>query len=461
MNKLLLGLAVALVCSASGADGAIKRPGPRPALKARIEAGIERYGIVHWGLNTFTDREWGFGDENPQDLNPTDFSADQIVGACKEGGLQGLIIVAKHHDGFCLWPTKTTEHNITRSPFRNGKGDYVREMSEACRKYGLKFGVYVSPWDRNSAIYATDKYVTEVFQRQIRELLNGDYGEIFEMWFDGANGGDGYYGGARERRKIAKGYYRYPELIFPMVRELQPKICIFNEMDEADFRYCGNEQGIVCAESRSTGGHYDGDYKKYAGWRNTGVVNGCTFHPIEADFPLRKGWFYHEKERGTTKSAAYLMKLYLGCVGNATTLNIGIAPNKAGRLDDDDVKALNGFNDLLKLFFSHAAKDGEPFNVVVMQEDIAHGECVDEWRLLADDKEVLSGPSIGIKRIRVLDSPICPQKVQLLVGSEVGEIGRVTCRRYWVEPDLVKLVMSSTAKSGETDTAIWMSKDKK
>ena len=446
---------------------AFARPAPRPALAARLAEGPEIYGIVHWGLNTYTDREWGFGDEDPAMLDPGKFDADQIVGACKAGGLGGLIVVAKHHDGFCLWPTKTTDHNIRRSPFwtsgkEEGKGkgdegrDYVKEMSEACRRAGLKFGVYVSPWDRNNAAYGTEKYVTDVFQKQIRELVSGDYGEIFEMWFDGANGGDGWYGGANEKRKIPSGYYRYGTETFAMVRRLQPKVCIFNEMDEADSRFGGNALGLVDPDSRSTGGHYDGIWDNYKVWANTGIVGGSTFHPIEADFPLRRGWFYHESERGTTKSAAYLMKLYLSSVGNAATMNIGIAPNRDGRLDADDVKALKGFGDLLKIFFSREAKDGGPFNVVVLREDVSRGELVDDWELAVDGKAILSGKSIGVKRIRTLDSPVAG-KVELKVSSTSGEKpGKVSVARYFVDPELLKTVQSATTESGETDTARWM-----
>ena len=167
-------ICAALACAAAQGLSA-SRPVPRPALLERLRNGPELIGIVHWGLNTYTDREWGFGDEAPSLLNPAAFDASQIVGACKAGGIGGLVVVAKHHDGFCLWPTKTTEHNIAKSPFRGGKGDYVREMERACRKHGLKFGVYVSPWDRNSAHYGTEKYVA-LYHAQIKELLCGDYG---------------------------------------------------------------------------------------------------------------------------------------------------------------------------------------------------------------------------------------------------------------------------------------------
>ena len=431
-------IAAALCASAGSAAG---RPAPSPALAARLAEGPEIYGIVHWGLNTYTDREWGFGDEDPALLNPDKFDADQIVGACKAGGIGGLVIVAKHHDGFCLWPTKTTGHNISKSPFKGGKGDYVKEMEQACRRAGLKFGVYVSPWDRNNAAYGTDKYVTDVFQKQIRELLSGGYGEIFEMWFDGANGGDGWYGGAKEKRKIPSGYYRYDTETFAMVRRLQPKVCIFNEMDEADFRFGGNERGTVNPDSRSTIGHYDGIWNHYKLVANIGAVDGTTFHPIEADFPLRRGWFYHEKERGTTKSAAYLMKLYLSSVGNAATMNIGIAPNKSGRRN---------------ALFASEAKDGEPFNVVVMREDVSNGEQVDEWEFLADGKAVLRGKSIGWKRIRVLEAPCAANSREVRVLKDGGALKGVSFRLYNADPELVKTILNATGDDRETDTARWM-----
>ena len=487
-NRMFVAAAAALL-SASHSVLAVSIgswPVPKPALAERIAAGdCEVYGIVHWGLNTYTDREWGYGDEDPAMLNPAKFDADQIVGACKAGGLGGLIVVAKHHDGFCLWPTKTTEHNITKTPFWRGTGngqrgtgrDYVKEMERACRKAGLRFGVYVSPWDRHDADYASPKYV-EKYHAQIKELLSGDYGEIFEMWFDGANGGDGWYGGAKKRRNISGDYYRFPE-VFKFVRELQPKVCIFaGESDDSDFRWPGNERGVLDPNSGATictvGGYADGkygnpEYKKRIniGMRNCeGVEYTMFFRVCECDFPMRPGWFYHAKEKGKTKSGLYLLQRYLNTVGNGGTMNIGIAPNKDGLLDDEDVKALADFGKLKSAFFSKPVTNGL-CNVVVMSEDVVkYGETCDEWLLYESDKKMVygwridadkklaSGKNIGIKRIRTLDTPRSAEKLWLNVYGEAAEA--LPMKFYYVEPDFLKAVLSATTESGETDTAKWM-----
>ena len=493
IRKILLVVAVAALLSAAHTASALPidfapTPKPGPALAARIAAGdCEVYGIVHWGLNTYTDREWGFGDENPEMLAPAHFDADQIVGACKAGGLGGLIVVAKHHDGFCLWPTKTTEHNITKTPFWRGTGtgdrgtgrDYVKEMEQACRRAGLKFGVYVSPWDRHDADYAKPEYV-EKYHAQIKELLSGDYGEVFEMWFDGANGGDGWYGGAKERRRIGGDYYRFPE-VFKFVRALQPKVCIFaGESDDSDLRWPGNEKGELdpnsCATICTVGGFADGKYgnPEYGRCINRGMRNfeNTAGHPMffrvcECDFPMRPGWFYHAKERGKTKSAAYLMQRYLNTVGNGGTMNIGIAPNKDGRLDEEDVKALKGFKTLKDAFFARHIDEGGRANVVVMTEDVSHGELVDGWSLVQEKKKWLwgvetkllaEGRTIGIKRIRVLKEPVKTSEIKFRHGCPRDFFPgySLRCRYYYADPELVSLIESATTESGETDTAKWM-----
>ena len=179
--------------------------GPTPSPRQLAWMDIEYYGFVHYGLNTYTGKEWGYGDESPSLLALERFDADGIAREAKAAGMGGLVVVAKHHDGFCLWPTDTTSHNIRKSPYKGGKGDIVGEMAEACRRHGLKLGIYVSPWDRNYPEYGRDVY-KQVFINQVEEVLTR-YGDLFMMWFDGANGGDGYYGGARERRQIPKDYY--------------------------------------------------------------------------------------------------------------------------------------------------------------------------------------------------------------------------------------------------------------
>ncbi len=450
MKRMLICVAAAFVAAAC-MSGAL--PVPRPALLERINDGIEVYGIVHWGLNTYTDREWGFGDEDPKMLAPDAFDADQIVGACKAGGLQGLIIVAKHHDGFCLWPTKTTQHNITKSPFRGGKGDYVKEMSDACRRAGLRFGVYCSPWDRNSAHYAKPEYV-DIFHAQIRELLSGTYGDVFEMWFDGANGGDGYYGGAREKRRISADYYRFDD-VFAFVRELQPKICIFNENDGADYRWPCNETGHLAADSRATIRSYDPE--NYMTYGNRGDAEGTTFHPPECDFPLRKGWFYHEKEKGTVRCGEFLMQRYLETVGNGGTMNLGIAPDRHGRVADEDMAALRRFGELRKEFFAKEVTSGL-CNVVVLREDVARGERVVGWSLTGPKgDEIVSGGPLGIKRIRVLKTPVAAESLRLSCTFRPGEGGKVFAPKfYFVEPKTLNRVMNATTQNGETDTAQWM-----
>ena len=437
------------------------RPVPRSALAARLAEGPEVIGIVHWGLNTYTDREWGYGDEDPKRLAPDAFDADQIVAACKAGGLGGLVIVAKHHDGFCLWPTKTTGHNISKAPFRNGKGDYVKEMSDACRRAGLKFGVYCSPWDRNAADYGSPSYV-EKYHAQVKELLDGRYGEVFEMWFDGANGGDGYYGGAREKRRIPYGYYRFDE-VFAFVRAFQPGVCIFaGEEDSSDFRWPGNERGILDPDSRATcdgvfglvpqpDGHLGYGNPGYAAQINTGSPTGTFFRVCESDFPLRPGWFYHAKERGQTKNAAYLMQRYLNTVGNGGTMNLGVAPDRRGRLDDEDVRALKGFGDLRRAFFARPVTSGLA-NVVVLREDIAKGERITGWTVTADGRPLASGKVVGNKRIRILPETVDVSRIR--VAAEGGELKSV--EYYRADPELVKLVRDATTESGETDTAKWM-----
>jgi alpha-L-fucosidase len=305
-------------------------PSPRQLAWQRMEANA----FVHFTVDTFTDREWGYGDEQPAVFNPTDFSADQIVGAVKAAGVKGVIITAKHHDGFCLWPTAYTEHGIKNSPFRGGKGDIVGEMAAAARRVGLKFGVYLSPWDRNRADYGTAAYV-QVYRAQLTELLTW-YGPISEVWFDGANGGDGYYAGARETRHIdADTYYDWPTTV-ALVRRLQPGAVTFGPDQASDIRWVGNEEGVAgdpCWATMDTG-----PYTQAKG--NSGVRGGAIWWPAEVDVSIRPGWFWHADENGAVKSPAQLEKLYFQSVGRGANLLLNVPPDRRGRINEIDAASL-------------------------------------------------------------------------------------------------------------------------
>jgi len=236
-DRIILHLVGALVCGllisarAGAVDESVTPPrphGPVPSARQLRWHELETYAFLHFSVNTFTDKEWGYGDESPTVFQPTAFDAEQIVTSLQAGGLKGAILTCKHHDGFCIWPSKYTEHSVKNSPWKGGKGDVVKEISAACRRHGLKFGVYLSPWDRNHKDYGRPKYIT-YYRNQLRELLT-EYGPIFEVWFDGANGGDGYYGGDRTTRRIDPRTYYDWENTWKLVRELQPEACMFSDI---------------------------------------------------------------------------------------------------------------------------------------------------------------------------------------------------------------------------------------
>ena len=312
---------------------------------------LEFYGFLHFTVNTFTDQEWGYGDENPAVFNPTNFDADQIVQTAAAAGMKALILTCKHHDGFCLWPTKYTDHSVKNSLWEEGHGDVVKDISEACHKYGLKFGVYLSPWDRNRADYGTPEYIT-YYRNQIRELL-ANYGPIFEIWFDGANGGDGYYGGAKEKRVIdRKSYYDWPET-WSIVRELQPDACLFSD-GGPDVRWVGNEKGEAgepCWATLNAAEFAPGeaDEKRL----NRGDRPGTHWLPAECDVSIRPGWFYHANEDDKVRSPQNLMDLYFKSVGRGANLLLNVPPDRNGQIHPTDVRALLGFRRLMDETFDH------------------------------------------------------------------------------------------------------------
>ncbi len=330
--------------------------GPVPNAQQLHWQDVEFYAFIHFTINTFTDKEWGFGDESPKLFNPSHFDAKQIVSTAKNAGMKGLILTAKHHDGFCLWPTKTTEHNISKSPYKNGKGDIVKEIFDECRKQGLKVGVYLSPWDRNNKAYGTPEYIT-IFRAQLRELLT-NYGEIFEVWFDGANGGTGYYGGANEERKVDLSTYYDWKNTWKMIRELQPKAAIFSDVGP-DVRWIGTEEGFsgdpcwnrFTPKGREEGQMPAGGQTKY--WESiNGHRDGKYWMPAETNTSIRPGWFYHKSEDDKVKTPERLVKLYYESIGHGTSLILNLPPDRRGVINENDVKSLTEFKKIIDKTFS-------------------------------------------------------------------------------------------------------------
>ena len=429
---------------------------------------LELYGFVHFTINTFTDKEWGYGDELPTLFNPTDFDADQIVGTAREAGMKGIILTCKHHDGFCLWPSKFTKHSVAQSPWRDGKGDVVREISDACRKQGLQFGVYLSPWDRNHPDYGRPAYV-EYYRNQLRELLT-NYGPIFEVWFDGANGGDGYYGGAGEKRNIDRTTYYGWDVTRQIVRDLQPDAMMFSDVGP-DIRWVGNESGYAGDPCWATytphglNGQAPCPGQTVYQEGENGHRNGQYWLPAEVDVSIRPGWFYHAKEDKKVRDPENLKKLYFESVGRGASLLLNVPPDRRGRIHENDVASLREFGRWLKATFDldlvHGAKafasntrgndeqyaasrvnDGDrntywctddaeltpyitldlgrnaTFNVISLREYLPLGLRVDDWALDRWDgkdwKEFARGTSIGNRRLWRGDD-ISTDKVRLRI----------------------------------------------
>jgi alpha-L-fucosidase len=334
-------------------------PKPYGALPSKAQLNwheMEMYCIIHFGVDTYTDKEWGFGDEDPKLIDPVKFNAEQIVGAAKAGGFKGVVVVAKHHDGLCLWPTQTTGHNISKSTWKNGKGDMVKEYQLACQKLGMQLGLYCSPWDRNNAYYGQPQYV-KIYRNQLKELYS-HYGNLFISWHDGANGGDGYYGGAREVRKIDRTNYYGWDTTWAITRKMQPNATIFGDVGP-DVRWVGNEEGYAgetCwatydPEAPDPGKQPANGYSKYE-LATEGTLNGKHWMPAECDVSLRPGWFYHASQNSQVKSPYELLNLYYKSVGRGANLDLGLSPNPQGLLNPEDVASLQKFGQILKQTFA-------------------------------------------------------------------------------------------------------------
>jgi alpha-L-fucosidase len=289
---------------------------------------LEYYAFIHFGMNTFTDHEWGEGRAHPDNFNPTALDCRQWARVVKDAGMKGIIITAKHHDGFCLWPSNTTEYSVKNSKWREGRGDLLKELSEACREYGLKFGVYISPWDRNHPLYGAPKY-NRVFKDQWREIGAG-YGELFESWLDGANDG---------KKRMVYDFHGF----FETIKSLQPNTLIFSDAGP-DIRWVGNERGFA-GETNWSPRDNEGTFPGFADEKalNVGDENGIVWLPAECDVSIRPGWFYHANEDDKLKSVEQLMNIYYGSVGRNANLLLNIGVDRRGLVNENDERRLMEF----------------------------------------------------------------------------------------------------------------------
>ena len=309
---------------------------PKPTKAQLAWHNMEFYLFMHFGPNTFTDLEWGNGNEKEEIFNPVKLDCNQWCRVAKAAGAKGIIITAKHHDGFCLWPSKFSKHTVRESKWKNGKGDVLKELSAACKKYGLKLGVYISPWDRNHPDYGTEKY-NEVFVGIMKELFT-NYGHIWELWWDGANG-EGPNG-----KKQVYDWGRFKKT----VRQLSPNTVIFSDVGP-DIRWCGNENGIAGTtnwNTLNTDGFEPGLFAPTTDTLNTGNVHGKYWIPSECDVSIRPGWFYHKAEDAKVKTPKELFQLYLKSVGRGANLLLNVPPDGRGLITEYDSAALVGFKKL-------------------------------------------------------------------------------------------------------------------
>ncbi|PTY08373.1 glycoside hydrolase family 29 [Opitutaceae bacterium EW11] len=399
---------VLLCLSALPLPAATPAPAPFGAVPSARQLAwqqLQAYAFVHFTINTFTDKEWGYGDESPELFNPSAFDADQIVRTAKEAGLRGIVLTAKHHDGFCLWPSKYTEHSIAHSPYKGGKGDIVREISDACRRHGLKFGVYLSPWDRNRADYGQPSYIA-YYRNQLRELLT-NYGPIFEVWFDGANGGDGYYGGAREKRTIDKTTYYDWQNTWSIVRELQPQAVMFSDAGP-DARWVGNENGVAgdpCWATINASDFFPGQAERL----ENGDRFGAQWLPAEVDVSIRPGWFYHASEDAKVKTPAELYSIYLTSVGRGANLILNLAPDRRGIIPEGDVASLRAWRQALDATFREnlvtgatvVASNTRHRDATFAPERALDGDSQTYWS--ADDSEKTAELVLDLGRDRTFD----------------------------------------------------------
>src|SRR3954462_1430053 len=388
------GLAACALPPGRRALPAINRPTPTAAQLQWHRDELAMF--LHFGVNTFTNREWGDGTESPSIFNPTALDAKQWARTARNAGFRALILTAKHHDGFCLWPTRTTRHSVAASPWRSGEGDVVREFVEACHTEGLKAGLYLSPWDRNNPVYGDSRRYNDLYCDQLTELLTR-YGPIAEVWFDGANGE-----GPNGKRQI----YDWPRF-FRLVRNLQPNAVTFSDAGP-DVRWCGNEKGTAGDPNWST---MNPDAVPFPGADGPGIVealqhgdrDGTVWRPAEVDVSIRPGWFYHPAEDERVRTVDNLVSLYFSSVGRNGKLLLNVPPTRAGLLHPTDVARLAQFRTALDSVFERdLARDARRTSSVIapgrselevdlgrtvtvaiarLEEDITRGQSVARYTL--------------------------------------------------------------------------------
>jgi alpha-L-fucosidase len=408
------------------------RPRPSPAQLAWQRDELAMF--IHFGVNTFSDREWGDGKESPSIFNPANLDARQWARAAKQAGFRAMILTAKHHDGFCLWPTRTTKHSVAASPFRGGSGDVVREFVNACRAEGLRPGLYLSPWDRNHPTYGdSDKY-NDVYHAQLTELLT-NYGQLAEVWFDGANGE-----GPNGKRQV----YDWPR-VWAAVKRMQPDAVVFSDAGP-DVRWGGNESGQAGEPNWST---VDPSKVPAPGVSGPGIIDalqhgdrdGTVWRPAESDTSIRPGWFYHPAEDHSVKLVDQLANLYLRSVGRNSKLLLNVPPTPQGLLHDTDIQRLTGMHERLRSWFANplSGRDSlavnglvrelafgrpSPVRFIRLSEDIALGQHVARYRVEGFDGTqwlpLSRGTTIGYAKIDGISAATAFHRVRVTVEESAG-----------------------------------------
>jgi alpha-L-fucosidase len=404
--------------------------------------------FLHFGINTFTDREWGDGTESPSIFSPANLDARQWARAAKAGGFRAVILTAKHHDGFCLWPTKTTTHSVAKSPWRGGEGDVVREFVDACRAEGLRPGLYLSPWDRNNPTYGDSPRYNDLYAEQLTELLTR-YGPLAEVWFDGANGE-----GPNGKRQV----YDWPR-VWGLVRRLQPKAVMFSDAGP-DVRWCGNERGFAGEPNWST---IDPAAVPYPGASGDGIIaalqhghpNGAVWRPAEADTSIRPGWFYHPAEDGRVRTADGIVELYFRSVGRNSKLLLNVPPTRDGLLHTTDVARLAEFKSKLDATFAtDLAARARPAwtttgattaeaevdlgrsaraSAVRLEENIERGQRIARFRVDGSDggewRVLARGTTVGYARLERIE-PATVRRIRVVIEEAVEAPEPIAIRVY-------------------------------